>query len=76
MDVQRLAELLSDRPATVRVRQAEIVAVAGDGTVSVALPGAGTTLPGVPCMAHVEPVVGRSAWLLDLGGEMVVFGIT
>lgn len=74
MDLHEIAELVAPATPSLRLRQAEVVSVAADGSITVTIAGSTTEVSGVKCMAHVCPLVGAGVWLATDGLDLMAIG--
>jgi microcystin-dependent protein len=74
MDLTTIAHLVAGEGGKLRLRQAEVTAVAGDGTLTVLIGGSGVPVSGVKAFASVAPVVGESVWMVTDGVDLIAIG--
>mgnify|MGYP000969632465 CR=1 FL=1 len=74
MDLHEIAELVAGNPARLRLRQAEVVSVAADGSLTVTIAGSTTEVSGVKALASVCPLVGSGVWLATDGMDVIAIG--
>jgi len=74
MDLHEIAKLVAGRGPTMRLRQAKVTAIAGDGTLSVTVAGSAVVLTGVKKFASVSATVGANVFLLTDGVDLIAIG--
>jgi len=74
MDMHDIAQLIAGQGPSLRLRQAEVTAVASDGTLSLKIGGSETIVTGVKAFASVCPVVGGSVWVATDGVDVIGLG--
>jgi len=72
--MHEIAELVSGQRSPLRLRQAEVVSVAADGSLTVTIAGSTTEVSGVKALAHVCPLVGSGVWLATDGLDLMAIG--
>lgn len=61
-------------PGNIRLRQAVIVSVQADNTVTLTISGSTIQVSGIKVLESCTPVAGRACWILTDGRDMFVLG--
>ena len=74
MDLTTIAKIVAGSTDKLRLRQAEVTAVAGDGTLSVKIGGSDVVVSGVKAFDSVSVAPAESVWLVTDGADLIAIG--
>jgi len=74
IDVHDIVERMKTEPATLRLRQGVVTAIAADGSVSLTIAGSTTVVAGVKVLSGACPLPGAACWIATDGKDLFVLG--